>query len=291
MSLDWRRLPSLSALRAFDATARNRDFAGAARSLNVTHAAVAQQVRALEKELGISLAVRDGRSVRLTPVGAELARSLAGGFEMIFDGLDAVKEKESRRGIRITATPFLVDKIIMPRLSEFWDRHPGAEISIHPTRDYVDIAGEGFDLAIRAIPDKADLTWPGLDVEPVATVLMVAIAAPGLWDTPSYDPQFLPWLKHEGMASKLAMMRDCGLDLDRLAFVPIGSANLLLEAVRQGLGTTIFSEQFTREDIAAGRLVEVPLPLKIYARYLAVMPKGPRHHLVAPFVKWVRTLF
>ena len=55
---DWRHLPSLSALRAFEATARLGGFSAAARALNVTHAAVAQQVRALESELGVALVQR-----------------------------------------------------------------------------------------------------------------------------------------------------------------------------------------------------------------------------------------
>ncbi|MEM1363092.1 MAG: LysR substrate-binding domain-containing protein [Pseudomonadota bacterium] len=291
MSMDWRNLPSLSALRAFDATARGGDFASAARSLNVTHAAVAQQVRALEKDLGLSLVVRDGRSIRLTAVGAELARALGDGFETISNGIATLRAREQRRGIRVTASPFLVDRMIAPRLWEFWDKHPGAEISIHPAREYVDIVGEGFDLAIRAIPYNADLSWPGVDVEPVATTLAVGIVAPKLLEDASSDPQSLPWLEHEGMSSKLMMMRDCGLEVDRLTFVPMGSPNLLLEAVRQGFGATLFSEQFTREDLDAGRLGEVPLPKKLYARYLAVTPRGPRHRLVDPFVAWVKTLF
>ncbi len=291
MSLDWRNLPSLAALRAFDATARNGDFARAARSLNVTHAAVAQQVRALEKDLGMSLAVREGRSVRLTPLGVELARSLAEGFETIADGINALRRREQRRGIRVTATPFLVDRIITPRLSEFWDAHPGSEISIHPSREYIDIASEGFDLAIRALPNSTEMTWPGVDVAPLAEMLVVGIVAPKLLEDASANPQDLPWLEHDGMMSKLIMMRDCGLQVEKLTFVPIGSPNLLMEAVRQGLGATLFSEQFTREDLAAGRLVQVPLPKTLYARYLAVTPKGPRHALVEPFVEWVRTLF
>ncbi len=65
----WRNLPSLSALRAFDATARHGGFAGAARVLNVTHAAVTQQVRGLERELGVPLVRRAGRTVSLTEAG------------------------------------------------------------------------------------------------------------------------------------------------------------------------------------------------------------------------------
>ncbi|MEL6571542.1 MAG: LysR family transcriptional regulator [Pseudomonadota bacterium] len=291
MTVDWRTLPSLSALRAFDATARHGDFASAARSLNVTHAAVAQHVRALEKDLGVSLAVRDGRSVQLTPVGAELARALGDGFESISAGITSLQNRESRRGIRVTATPFMVDRIIMPRLSEFWDIYPGVEISLHPAREYVDIVEEGFDLGIRAIPYNADLSWPGLQEEVVANVRIVGIVAPELLKDAGSDPQALPWLEHEGMTSKLMMMRDCGLDVESLTLAPIGSPNLLLEAVRQGRGATLFSEPFTRADLAAGRLAEVPMPKELYVKYLAVTPKGPNHRLVAPFVDWVRTLF
>ena len=60
-SLDWRHLPSLSSLRAFEAASRFGNFSAAARALNVTHAAVSQAVRGLEAELGTALLRRDGR--------------------------------------------------------------------------------------------------------------------------------------------------------------------------------------------------------------------------------------
>jgi len=72
--LDWRTLPSLSLLRAFDATARHGSFAEAGRALNVTHAAVTQAVRALEVDRGLTLVRRVGRTVDLTEAGAALAR-------------------------------------------------------------------------------------------------------------------------------------------------------------------------------------------------------------------------
>ena len=72
MLIRWRDLPSLSLLRAFDATARHGGFAGAGRALNVTHAAVTQAVRGLEAELGVVLVQRAGRTVALTEVGERL---------------------------------------------------------------------------------------------------------------------------------------------------------------------------------------------------------------------------
>gem|GEM_PF-3987927 len=68
--IDWHRMPTLAALRAFEATARCGGFSAAARQLNVTHAAVAQQVRALEDvNRYAACLVAYGRVLRLTPRG------------------------------------------------------------------------------------------------------------------------------------------------------------------------------------------------------------------------------
>jgi LysR family glycine cleavage system transcriptional activator len=79
-------LPSLTALRAFAATAELRSFSQAARALNVTHAAVAQQVRALEDQLGRPLVQREGRGVSLTTDGEHLADALNEGFSAMQRG-------------------------------------------------------------------------------------------------------------------------------------------------------------------------------------------------------------
>jgi len=64
------RLPSLNALRAFEAVARRLSFARAAEELFVTKAAVAQQIRLLEDEFGAPLVERSGRGLKLTEAGA-----------------------------------------------------------------------------------------------------------------------------------------------------------------------------------------------------------------------------
>ena len=74
--MDWRGIPSLNGLKAFSAVADTLNLSQAGRMLNVSHAAVSQQVRALEAHLGVSLVVRHGRGVALTPEGQDLAKSL-----------------------------------------------------------------------------------------------------------------------------------------------------------------------------------------------------------------------
>ncbi|MCR9110775.1 LysR substrate-binding domain-containing protein [uncultured Marivita sp.] len=56
------------------------------------------------------------------------------------------------------------------------------------------------------------------------------------------------------------------------------------------IGVTIFNEHVARQDIKAGRVVEVPLPRKQFAEYYAVTPKGPKHPLTEAFVMWITGL-
>ena len=78
--MDWSQLPSLNALKAFAVLAETRNYSRAGEMLNVTHAAVIQQVKALENHFGIELAMRSGRGVTFTSAGEELARDLETGF-------------------------------------------------------------------------------------------------------------------------------------------------------------------------------------------------------------------
>lgn len=289
--LDWKTLPSLTALRAFEATARSGGFAGAARSLNVTHAAVAQQVRLLERDLGVPLATRMGRTVGLTPEGERLAKAISDGFATIAGAVEDLRTGEAQRSLRVTTTPFLTERIILPRLSEFWSRYPGTAISIHPSRDYVDLALGGFDMAIRAVPADQPATWPGTEAEKIADTSLIALAADKLVAAEGSSAGDLPWLWHDGMGAKLRLMELAGLDVAALRRVPIGSPNLQLEAIRQGLGITLFNENIARHEIRAGGLTEVPLPRRAIVSYFAVRRRGLTNPVADRFAAWVKTLF
>ena len=101
MTIDWKTLPSLSSLRAFELTAQSGNFAAAARALNVTHAAIAQRVRALEADLGVALVRRSGRSITLTEPGRRLASHLSDGFGTIAAGIAQLKAEQSAKPVQI----------------------------------------------------------------------------------------------------------------------------------------------------------------------------------------------
>jgi LysR family transcriptional regulator, glycine cleavage system transcriptional activator len=285
----WRDLPSLSMLRAFDATARHGGFAGAGRALNVTHAAVTQAVRALEAELGVSLVQRAGRAVGLTEAGEALARSLADGFGTIETGVESLRRAESRRVVRVTTTTFIAETHVMPRLPDFWARHPGIEVAMspNPTRD--NFTKDGFDMAIRALADG----WveaPEEEVRPLCRSQVMAVCAPGLAAS-GLDPQDMPWVIGADSSWELAEVARTGLDVSRLKLVELGSPHLEMSACRQGLGAGTATEIICRADLEAGRLVVLPLQGLPQVTYALVLPRGPRRQAVETFAGWLATIF
>ena len=112
--VDWSRLPALTTLRAFEATARLNGYSPAARSLNVTPAAVAQQVRKLEADTGAILVRRQGRGLVLTEAGQHLAFSLREAFSVIAKGFDDLALRQARGSVRVSTTDFFGSAVILP---------------------------------------------------------------------------------------------------------------------------------------------------------------------------------
>lgn len=285
----WRDLPSLSALRAFDATARSGSFAEAGRQLNVTHAAVTQAVRGLEADLGLTLVRRAGRTVQLTAAGERLARALDQGFGTVAAGIAALRADEARRVVRVTTTTFISETHVMPRLPGFWAKHPGVEVALSPSPDKVDLAREGFDMAIRALSDG----WvepPEEEIRPLCRSRVIAVCAPALARS-GLHPQDMPWVIGTDKHLELAEVASTGLDPARLKRVEVGSPHLEMSACRQGLGAGTATEIICRADLEAGRLVELPLTGLPFVTYAAVLPRGPRRPAVEAFADWLATIF
>ncbi len=285
MSSRWRNLPSLSSLRAFDATARNGGFTAAGRVLNVTHAAVTQQVRALEAELGVQLVRRTGRSVSLTEAGARLAQTLGDGFGAISTGIDELRRSEERKPLRVATTAFIAQALILPRLPEFWTKHPGIEVAMTPGFTTVDILADGYDLAIRGWRTEG----PGIVTEHLAQTRWVVAGAPSRLGAGPVDVRKLPWIVPE--AGLLDILRQAGIDPDPSNRVTVGSTYLEISAAVLGLGLTLATEVIIRAELASGQLREVDVPGFPEAHYYATMPSGPRRAATEAFVAWVRTLF
>ena len=284
--IDWKVLPSLASLRAFELTARSGNFATAARELNVTHAAIAQRVRSLETDLGVPLARRSGRTVVLTEAGAQLARYLTEGFGTIAEGIRELQADQTQTPLQIAATVHISQAVILPKLHEFWERHPDTQVSVMPSQEVVDIASLGFDLAIRATPNAPD--WPGLDAQTLFESELIAVGAPSMVNDDMAPLDQLPWIWSRGVKYEEEAMKAFGLDTQKLKNVDIGVPFLQLTLARRGLGLSFTTEVLVRDDLAAGDLRRVPVSSPASIKYYAVTPTGAVRPQAQAFISWLR---
>jgi LysR family glycine cleavage system transcriptional activator len=288
MAIDWRTLPSLTALRAFAATAELRSFSQAARVLNVTHAAVAQQVRALEDQLGRALVQRDGRGVSLTADGEQLAEALGEGFAAFQRGMEALRAGEADRPVRVTLTASFAAQWLMPRLRDFWERHPDIGLSLHPDARVVDLHRERMDLGIR----YGNGDWPGVEATYLASARLLVVGAPSLiGDRPALDTEALreaDWILSRSWPEQDNYLRHLGLDPDRLSRTDISSEELAIAAARQGLGLVVETAALIEADVAEGRLRIVHESREKLPAYFIVTLPGPQRAAARAFLKWLK---
>lgn len=166
-------LPSLPALRAFDAAARLQGFRAAAQHLSVTPTAISHHIRTLERALNTTLFVREGRHMRLTPDGERLAEATSRAFSVLEEAVDTFR-RPSQRIVRIGAGPIFTARWLMPRISDFWALHPHHVLEVVPTFRPQDLARDRVDIVVR---------WERLqDIPPQAMKLLtlrpVAVASP-----------------------------------------------------------------------------------------------------------------
>lgn len=285
--MDWRDIPSLAALRAFEAAARAGSFSAAAQELNVTHAAIAQHVRAVEAHLGLSLLVREGRGMALTDSGAQLAAALAEGFGQIVTGVRAIRDTAEARPLAISVTPTFAENWLMPRFSDFWIKHPGFDLAITPSMAVVDLRRDGYDMAIR----YGDGDWPGVEAVHLISADYTVVAAPellvGREVTRFADLYDLPWFFETIHREPRRWAEASGLDPTCFQIRELATLTMLLSLVRAGAGVTVVSSALVRDDLAAGRLVAVMQETQDRTGYYIVHPPGVLPDRVKILKKWL----
>lgn len=143
---------NLNDVLAFLAVARERSFTKAAAKLGVSQSALSHTLRALEARLGVRLLTRTTRSVAPTEAGERLVRTVAPRFAEIDAELAAVSElREKPAGtIRITATEYAADAILLPKLAKLLPGYPDIKVEIAIDYGLTDIVARGFDAGVRS---------------------------------------------------------------------------------------------------------------------------------------------
>lgn len=282
--VDWRNFPSLASLRAFAAFAGAGSLEEAGARTGVTHAAISQQIRALEAHLGIALVERGGRRLGLTPEGRRLAGALDEGFGRIGDTIAALTGADQNAPLRITSTPAFAAGWLMPRLPEFRARHPGIDLAIDPAHESREIGREA-DVGLR----YGTGDWPGLESRLLLESPVVVVAAPALVPVEGpvalEDLMGLTWLQDFGTTETTAFLEKYRLTRREGAAILSLPGNLLLDAARDGQGVAVLTRAFVEADLAAGRLRLLLEDDEREGYYLVTRP-GPQRPALRAFCTW-----
>ena len=142
-------LPSLNALRAFEATARKKSYRKAAEELGVTTAAVKQLVEKLENLLGEKLFLGRGQNLKITSVGEVGLEELSISFKQIERTVNRMKSYKNKNRLVITCEPSFASAWLVPRLNKFKSLNPSIEVLIDSSPKVVSLSDGSIDLAIR----------------------------------------------------------------------------------------------------------------------------------------------
>ena len=237
-----RDLPSLNALRAFEAAARLHSISLAAEELHVTHGAVSRQVRLLEDDLGVALFGKDGRGVKLTDSGVRLRDACGDAFERL-RGVCAELRRQTRGPVRPRRTRQPAGALVHPRLDQLNRALPDLRLQLSTSEGEFDPRRPGLDAMLwfaeppwpadmqvfELAPERMGLVSPrlaqetGLAQAPAARLLqeplLHAASRPQAWPA---------WAASQGLAAEALRY---GQGFEHLYY--------LLEAAVAGLGVAI----------------------------------------------------
>ncbi|MET3432746.1 LysR family glycine cleavage system transcriptional activator [Herbaspirillum seropedicae] len=187
------KLPPLTALRAFEATARLLSFTAAADELHVTQSAVSRQVRILEAHLEQKLFVRLTRRIELTRAGAAYFQQIRQAFERICAAGEQLHARRQRHTLTIGVLPGMASLWLVPRLELFWRENKEIDVRIVVATGAADFGRTTMDMSIQVgnlpgttsqglpLKKRMAVDWHDLRADLLFPDALVALCHPRLW--------------------------------------------------------------------------------------------------------------
>lgn len=278
--MSTRQLPSLSALRAFEAAGRHESAKQAALELSVTATAISHQIRGLEEALGIALFVRKPRQLELTPRGRELQQVLESSFDNISHTIQRLSDMPERRGITLTTTPVVAVRWLLPWVCLLSESNPDVDLRIHASHEPVSLDGVTADIAIR----HGDGHWPGLVAEKLFDTTLIPTCSPKLVQQVEGDVTKYPLIHFRPQGVITSPMDWVGYQ--KVAQIPglnIGAGlafsdeSHAISAAVGGQGVMLMSRQLIEDELTEGRLVQPFCPELEDRAYFLVYPQSRQH--------------
>ena len=175
MPAAYDRMP-LGALRVFEAVATHLNFSAAAEALNVTPAAVSQQIKSLESYVQVPLFRRNGRRVEITEEGIELLPAVRAGLDRLESAVHLIKQRGRSGPLQITLLTSFLQIWLVPRIRSFRRKHPDIELRFHTSSELVDFSRTPIHVGIRFGRGN----YPNLHTEKLLDDWIVPVGTPQL---------------------------------------------------------------------------------------------------------------
>lgn len=258
-------------------------ISAASRRLHLAPVVASRRLAALERELGVRLLHRTTRSIALTPEGEDFLPYAKDILDREAAAMAALTPGDAKAAglLRVTAPAALGREIIVPMLPALLDANPQLRIELNLTERLIDVVGEGMDLAIRI----ADLRESNLVARRIGTVRRLVCASPDYLERRGQPEAAADLGAHECLTLTGVTHWTFGAVAETERIRVGGRFNCsAIEGVHaaclEGLGLAMLSRWTVNDDVAAGRLVVLPLDAAPYAPPIwAVYPSA---RLVTP---------
>ena len=292
-----RSLPSLDALKGFEAAARHLSFTRAAEEVFVTQSAISRQIKTLETAVGLPLFARYNRRLELTPAGEKLL--LAASRALADIGAAVAELRAPRTRVVTVTTPLSFAALwLVPRLSAFRKLRPDIDVRIAANDSFVSLERERIDCAIRFCePEAAPRDAPPLMKEEAFPVVSPALlkdrSRPLKLPADLAHHVLLRYEDSRGRVPSLDWSNWLALwnvpDLKPAGTLTFSHYDQAIAAAVEGDGVAIGRSPHVKRLVKQGKLV-TPFAsrMKVPRQHFMIIARGSRHRPeVAEFAQWV----
>ncbi len=286
------RLPSLNALRAFEAAARLGSISAAAKEANVSPGAISRHISLLEKFFNCRLLERDGRGVTLTRRGEIYVQDVTSAFDMIDRASNKLYRNTVSKSVSIRAHTTFASEWLLPKLDAFRSVNPGVELRVDVSLKPIKFQGDDVDLGLV----RSDHVPPDVEHHDLFSPVFIPVASKkylgkcGELRKPSdltrcrllvsemQTDTWANWFKLAGVAE---------IDLD--GGVHFENSSLAYRAAREDVGVALGQRLLIADDFRTGRL-KAPFLIGLKSDYiyaLAISRGGSKKPAVAALCDWI----
>ncbi|MTI43162.1 DNA-binding transcriptional LysR family regulator [Roseibium hamelinense] len=252
---------SIDDLKTFVIIAETGGVTTGARRLGISPATASHRLAKLEAALQLTLFLRNSRVLRLTDEGQVF-------FERVQPILADLSQAERDAGsgaaalsghLRVTMSPWILSRFIMPALPDFQQRHPKLTFEFLTVDRYVSLVAEGQDCAIRVgqLQDSSLVARKLSENDRIICCSPDFAAQHGPFDYAQDLEEApwvsLPWQRRIPVKDSMGRRRD----LTTPSSVLVSNSDMLTDGAVKGLGLAIKSRLAVRDELNDGRLIEV----------------------------------